>query len=240
MSIGVLAIEQALVGEVVDDVGIAVLDVATVEQVMGPGDEGAVYAHGVLSREADLHSEVVVLLAVHHCGMDHARPVSGGHEVGSDDRPGALGVAPLNRVGEQRAVGLADELRARELVDDLDLVAQDVCEQVLGENHLLSDLGTATALPRARRWLSDADAAVGDIRADGEPHVARQGPRRGRPSEDGGIIVDEFELDVDSRLRDLLVAQRDLVGGVASPRLGAVGQDLVSAEQQPLFEHPLE
>ena len=44
MGIGVLAVEQALVGEVVDDVGIAVLDVATVEQVMGPGDEGAVYA----------------------------------------------------------------------------------------------------------------------------------------------------------------------------------------------------
>ena len=168
--------------------------------MMGTGDEGAVYAHGVLSREADLHSEVVVLLAVHHCGMDHACSVGGGHKVGSDDRPGTLGVTSLNRVGEQWLVGLADELRAGELVDDLNLVAQNVCEQVLGENQLLSDLSTATALPRACRWLSDADAAVGDIRSDGEPHVSRQGPRRGSPSEDGGIIVDEFELDVDSRL----------------------------------------
>ena len=137
-------------------------------------------------------------------------------------------------------VRLADELRTRELVDDLDLVAQDVCEQILGENQLLSYLGTTAPVPRARRWLSDADAAVGDIGADGEPHVARQGPWRGRPSEDGGIIVDEFELDVDSRLRDLLVAQSDLMARVTRSSLGAVGQDLVTAEQQALVEHPLE
>ena len=51
-----LAVQHSLVGEVVYDVRIAVLDVAPVEQMMSPRDEAAVNPHGVLGWKANLHT----------------------------------------------------------------------------------------------------------------------------------------------------------------------------------------
>ena len=56
VSVDMLAVQHSLVGEVVYDVRIAVLDVAPVEQMMGPRDEAAVNPHGVLGWKANLHT----------------------------------------------------------------------------------------------------------------------------------------------------------------------------------------
>ena len=76
---------------------------------MGPGDEVAVNPHGVLGREANLHAEVVILFAVHHCRVDYSCAVCGGDEVRLDHCPSTLRTASIYCTGKQRPVGLANQ-----------------------------------------------------------------------------------------------------------------------------------
>ena len=132
VSVCVLAVQHPLVREIVYDVRIAVLDVAPVEHIMGPRDEVAVNPHGVLGREANLHAEVVILLAVHHCRVDYSCAVRGSDEVRLNHGPSTLRFPSIYCTGEQGLVGLANQCRSRKFFNHLDLVPQYIREQVFG------------------------------------------------------------------------------------------------------------
>ena len=206
---------------------------------MCAGNEASIDVHGMLSRKSDLHAQDVVVLTVHHRSVHDSRAVRRGDEIGGNDRPGGLRIAALDRVWEQGMVRLADQFRAGKGLDDLDLVAQRLSEQVLGENQFLSD-GRAAATVPALGLGSDADSRIGDFWAYGEPDVPRQRPRGGCPGEHSSIVIDEFELQVDRRFLDLLVSECDLVSGVGCASLGAEGEHLVTLVEQTLVEHLLE
>ena len=82
---------------------------------------------------------------------------------------------------------------------------------------------------------------VVDLRPDGERHVGRQRPRRGRPREKARALLPHHgKADVDARVLRLFVAERDLVAG-EHRRVGrAVPLDLVALVEQPFVVEPLQ
>ena len=135
-------------------------------------------------------------------------------------------------------VGTADEVGTRDAFDDLDVVTQHLAHEVLGEDQLLADAGATGAFPRFGIGRHP-DADVGDLRPNGQADVAGKRPRRGRPCENGSLVIDELEFDVDRGFLDFLVAEGDLVAGVGGPGLRAIRQHLVPAVEQALVEHAL-
>ncbi len=137
------------------------------------------------------------------------------YEVGADD---AEGVDHLVEEREARLVALADELAPLHRAEDLRVPVEDADER-LGENEDLS-------------LVAHADVIV--IGTDRERDVRDQGPRRRRPDEEIGVLVDELELDMDGWILDVRVSLRHLVARERRAAARAVRDDLV-----PLVEHVL-
>ncbi len=248
--IGLFSVEQAAFrpftvgsswrGQQRDDGLVAGLDVVTVEFGVGPGDKGTVHVHGVVGWKPRFHAEVVIVLTVHHGGVNHARSVGRRDPIGLEHGPCRRGIALGHGTREQRFVGPPDEVSSRELVNDVDVVTQDLLHEVLGEDDLLPNVRTACAFPMLAGGFLDATSDVGDLRSNGQTHVARKRPRRGRPCEDGGVVVGEFEFDIHRGFFHFFVAQRHLVAGVRRPGLRTEREHLVASVEQPFVEHLFE
>ena len=172
--------------------------------------------------------------------MDHAGSVGGRDPIGCEHGPRRGGIASRYGLGEQRFVGSANEVAAGEFLDDVNMVAKHLFHQRLGEDDLFANIGTTGTGPSFARRFFDATSDIGDVRSNGETNVAGQGPRRGRPRQNRGIVVGEFELDIDRRFFHFFVAERHFVAGIRRPCLGAVRQHFVAPIQQALVEHLLE
>ena len=92
-------------------------------------------------------------------------------------------------------VGAADEVGALDAFDDLDVMAQHLAHEVLGEDQFLANGGATSAFPRlgVRRH---ANANVGDLWPNGQADVAGKRPRRGRPCENRSLVIHEAEFNV--------------------------------------------
>ena len=208
MGVGVVADQDAAGLEGVDDVGVGL------EHVLpGPlGDVGG-EATAVVDRhhqpDAVFDADPLVVLAEAGSDVDHAGALVDLDEVGADD---AERVGLVAEVGEQRLVGAADQ------VATLDRAGRRGAFQ-LGRVPLDGGLGEVVADPVLVHRL------VGDVGADGQRQVGRQGPRCGGPGQDAlgrrvaGAVGLEAERDGDGRIlagpggvvdADLEVGQRRL------------------------------
>ncbi len=160
--VGLDAEEKASGLEVGDDGRVCVLDVDP-----GPrrdlGDEPALEVDGVDHRQVVLHTDAHVLFAEGGRDVDDTGAVGGGDVVAADDEVGALVGA---HEAERRLVVQAQQVGARELAQDLGLLAEDLLDEVAREHEAV-----AAAL----------DERVGDVRVHGRGDVADQRPRRGGP-----------------------------------------------------------
>ena len=102
-------------------------------------------------------------------------------------------------------------------------MSNDFFEQFLGKNHFFPDIRTAATFPVFTCGLIDSDSNIGDLRADGKAYVPRQSPWCRRPCKNRGLIIDQFEFDINRGLDDLLVAQSHFVTGVRGSCLRTVG-----------------
>ena len=203
--------------------GIGVLDEAA-REVGDPVVEGAVRAHRVLERDPVLLAEPEVVLAEGDRGVDDPGAVRGRDEVA--DQHGVPARSVVGDVGEGRLVADARERRAREVAEDLDVLAEHPLDQVAREHETSPSLRGADVL---------------DLLADRERRVGDQRPRRRRPGQQlvagldrrlGDRVVrrhlDHRHPHVDRRVLDVAVALRDLVRGQRGAVARAVGDDLVA------------
>ena len=86
-------------------------------------------------------------------------------------------------------------------------MAKHVLHQGLGEDDFLTHGCAACADPCIACFFFDATSGVGHVRTNRQADVAGQRPRRGGPSEDGRIIVGQFEFDVNGGLLHFFVAE---------------------------------
>ena len=91
------------------------------------------------------------------------------------------------------------------------MMPQHLFHEVFCEDDLLAHVGTASALPGFACGFFDAASGVGDVRSDSQSDVAGEGPRRGGPRQDGGVVVHEFEFHVNRWFFHFFVAQSDFV-----------------------------
>ena len=72
-------------------------------------DEGTVHPDGVVSGKAGFHAEVVIVLTVHHGGVNHAGPVGCGDPVRRQNGPCGCRLAARHGPWEERFVRPSDE-----------------------------------------------------------------------------------------------------------------------------------
>jgi hypothetical protein len=127
----------------------------------------------------------------------------------------ALAVGVGLEEGERRLVAHAVERGAPEAIEHADAFgAQDALDQRLGEHH-------------RRVERPGLGAHVDELGVDGDRGVGDERPGRRRPHEQlvAGLqraaVLDHRQADVDARVDDVLVAERDLVAG---ERRAAAGQ----------------
>ena len=230
--IGVLvdlrAQQPAAVAQVLDEVGVGVLDEA-------PGVAAdalvvrAVEAHRVDDVQPVLRAEAKVVLAERDRRVHEAGAVLGGDEVGEQHGVAALAVLAARDVGKRRLVAHAVDRRAREALEDLHLraVAEHLLDERLGEHD--GRVERAGLRAHVRQLGIDRDGGVGDER-----------PRRRRPHEQlvaalqRAPVLGDGEPHVDGRVLDVLVAERDLVARQRGAAARAVRDDLVAFVQQTL------
>ena len=220
--------------EVLDQVGIGILDVPA-----GVGADavvvGAVEPDRVDHVEPVLLAEAEVVLAEGDRGMDQARAVGGGDEVGEQHGVAAGAVLGCRDERERRVVGDALELGAREAVQDVRPFAfpDHAFDQRLGDH---VDL------------VLIFHANVSQFRVDGDRGVRHERPRSRGPDQEliprfyGLVTGRHREADVYRRVDDVLIdaglpelvaRERDLVAR-------AVGDDLELLVEETLVVDRLE
>ena len=239
--VGLDAEQEAALLELVRDGRVGVLD-----EDAGPrrdlGDELALEVDGVDDRQVVLHADAHVVLAEGRRDVHDAGAVGGGDVVAADDEVGAL---VRRQVRVQGLVLEAEQLGPGELAQHLGLLAEDVRDEVAGQ-----DEPVAAALHER----------VGDVGVHRGRDVADQRPRRGGPDgeRDGpglavragragfaggagaalrhlrGRLGSEREAHVDGVLGDVLVALRHLVAADGRAAARAVVHHLVALVEQAL------
>ena len=224
MRIGVLvplAAQQLAAGfEVGYEVGVAVLDEAPFVRA-DPLVVGAVEADRVDNREPGLLAEAVIVFAESDGGVDEARAVLVGYEIG-----GQYGVAALAPVGggdeiERRLVAGALQIGAWEAVQNLCLLAEHAPDERLGNNHHRVVAGNLRA--DVRQLRINCDGSVGD-----------QSPWRRCPDDQlvaglqRSLCFDQWEADEDAGVDHILVALGDLMRGERGATARAVRDNLVA------------
>ncbi len=159
--------------------------------------------------------------------MDQTRAVLGGDVLGVHHVVGGLGERDQL---EGAPVRPALHLGAGErLAGGLPALAERLADQRLGDDQLLLAVGRDD---------------VGDVGVRGDRGVGHQGPRGGRPHQQGRLAGQraggQREADVDRRVDDRLVALGQLVVGQAGAAAGAPGGDAVVLDQQALGEDLLQ
>ena len=101
---------------------------------MSACNEAPIHSYGMLSGESFFHSQIVVILTIHHGCMDDSSTVTCRDEVGAYDGPGCRMLGAIDGAGEKRIVRATDEVRAREFIDHFDMMAKNFSHQILGEN----------------------------------------------------------------------------------------------------------
>ncbi len=153
----------------------------------------------------------LVVLAEARGHVDGAGALGGIDEVGAEHPEG---IGAVGEVREQRRVVAASQVDALERADRLGaLELGGVAFDGLGAQH--DDVAVGVSVHR-----------VGDIGADGDGQVRRQGPRRGRPGQHPhrtGVVVGRFEVEAHGDGRVLAGT-----GGVVEPDL-EVGQRRLGA-----------
>ncbi len=207
-------------GEVVDEVGIGVLDETSRVQLAYDRLEAGRVVHRIDDRETFAFTDLAVDLAERRGEVHDAGTVVDGDEVVGDDREGALPVDGEHR--ERWFVMRADQGGRRDVGDDLGVGAEHVGD----------------ARPRHHEIAAAfrcADAHVVDRGSDCGPDVRRQGPRSGRPDEEIAraevvVAIDEREPYVDRRFGDISVRAglAELVARQGSAAPSAIRDDLVA------------
>ena len=226
-----LAQQPAAAAQVRDEVAVGVLDEA-------PGVRAdalvvrAVGTHRVDDVEAVLLAEAEVVLAERDRRVHQAGAVVGGDEVAEEDGVAALAVGLGGQVREGRLVADAVEGGAGEAGEDLDAavavaLAEDALDERLGEHDR----------PLERPGLG---ADVGELGVDRDRGVGDERPRGRRPHEElvarlqRAAVLGDREADVDARVDDVLVAERELVRAQRRAAARAVRDDLVALVEQAL------
>ena len=189
---------------------------AVVERAVGP--------HRVVDRHAVLGRHAEVVLAERRARVDDAGAVLEADEVAGEDRVAALAV--VGQVVERRLVAHPEELLALHRGDGLVPLAEDAVGEGRGQDQLVAVL---------------ADAHVVRAGIDHERRVRQQRPRHRRPGEErDALLAVDREADVERRVLDLVVSERDLVRGQRRPAARAVRDDLVALVQEALLPDLLE
>ena len=164
----------------------------------------------------------IVVLAEGGSDMDEAGAVLGCDEVAREDRE-AAGLLVVE--GEHRAsVMAADQIPAGEPFRNLDVLAEHLLHQRLGEDQPLP---------------VDHGLDVGDVGSDRDRPVAGQRPGRRRPDQERlALGVEQREAHVYGGVLDVLVAERDLVRGERRAAARAVGDDLVALVEALVVPEP--
>ena len=101
---------------------------------MSACNEAPIHSDGMLSWKSFFHTQIVVVLTIHHGCMDDSSTVTCRDEVGAYDGPGCRMLGAIDGAGEKRIVRATDEVRAREFIDHFDMMAKNFSHQILGEN----------------------------------------------------------------------------------------------------------
>ena len=224
---GLAAKQPPARAQVLDQVRVGVLDPAAGVRADALV-VGAVEPHRGHDVEALLGAEPEVGLAERDRGVDDARAVVGGDEVGGQHGVALLPVVRARDEAERRLVAGADHLAAGEAVGDLHSLA----EHALGE--------------RLRQHLAAGGADVRQLRVDRDRRVRHERPWRRRPDEQRVALAQRAggprhgQPHVDRRVLDVLVALRDLVRGQRGAAAHAVGHDLVALVEQVALPHRLQ
>ncbi|CAM5540181.1 hypothetical protein SGLAM104S_07434 [Streptomyces glaucescens] len=189
--------------------------------------EGAVLTDRVHHRQAVGAADLEVVLTEGGGLVDQTRAVLGGDVVGVDHE---VRLGRERHQLERALVRPALHLGAGEgLAGGLPALAERLGDQRLGDDQLL---------------LAVRRDDVGDLGVRGHGRVGDQGPRGGRPDQQGGLAGQraggQREADVDRRVDDRLVALRQLVVGQPGAAAGAPGGDTVVLDQESLVEDLLQ
>ena len=201
MLVGLVAIHQAALDQIVDDVPIGVF-----EPHAAKGRHRIDEAAGLIHR--DQHGQVVlapggqIIDAVSGRRMHNAGAVFGAHVIGGYN----IGVVLLDRQeGVERLVAPTDQIAAPIAIDDLVFIriSQYLVLERVSQDQLLD------AFAINSRSL---DLHIVDIGAYRQSRVSRQCPGRGRPGEHvHARLAAQREAHVDAGIGDSLVTLRDLV-----------------------------
>ena len=178
-------------------------------------------------RQALRPAQPDVVLSVGGCAVHDAGAVLDGHEVG---RPHPADWSVGGEVVEQARVAHSFEVGAlHPLLDGVFGVAQHRLDQGLGE-----DQGLAVMRLRIASGTG-ANEGVVDLGMHREGEVRRQCPGGGGPDQERRLLLAlDRETDVDGRVLDLLVPERDLVRGKRGTDARIVGHDLVTLVDEAL------
>ena len=209
------------------------------------GHEAAVEPDPVHHRQTLRPAQPDVVLAVGRCAVHDAGAVLDGDEVG---RPYPADGPVGREVVEQARVAHPFKLGAlHTLLDGVADISQHRSDERLGNDEGLVAGGAcgASGYGRARLEAGIGRALAGsgggahedvvDIGVHRQRQVRRQGPRGGGPHQERRALLPRHrEPDVDRRILDLLVAERDLVRREGGADAGVVGDDLVALVDEAL------
>ena len=132
----------------------------------------------------------------------------------------------VHREVKQRPVGLSDQLRAKDFLQDLDVVAENLPDQRFREQVFGSVL---------------LDIRIFKIRVYAESRIGGKRPRSRGPRQDRNIrFLIQIELGDGGSFLNVLVSLRHLVACQGGPAAGAVRHDLIALIQETLLMDLLE